>query len=105
MSFTTTIKQEITSIESTKSEMIAELSGFIRNNSDVRNGSLKTTSEKLNVLERFQFFIKELYQVDSEIIIIDPNKQKYEYIDTIDNIFIDNYFPERQNIIPIHPTL
>ncbi len=71
MSFTTTIKQEITKIESTESEMIAELSGFIRNNSDIHNGSLETTSEKLNVLERFQYFIKELYQIDSEIIVID----------------------------------
>ncbi len=71
MSFTTTIKKEITQIESTESEMIAELSGFIRNNSTINNGSLATTSEKLNVLERFQYFIKELYQVDSEIIVID----------------------------------
>ena len=71
MSFTTTIKKEITQIESTESEMIAELSGFIRNNSTINNGSLETTSEKLNVLERFQYFIKELYQVDSEIIVID----------------------------------
>ncbi len=71
MSFTTTIKKEITQIESTESEMIAELSGFIRNNSTISNGSLATTSEKLNVLERFQYFIKELYQVDSEIIVID----------------------------------
>lgn len=71
MSFTTTIKKEITQIESTESEMIAELSGFIRNNSTISNGSLTTTSEKLNVLERFQYFIKELYQVDSEIIVID----------------------------------
>ena len=37
-------------------------------------------------------------EIFSEIIIIDPNKQKYEYIDTIDAIFIDNYFPERQSV-------
>ena len=70
MSFTTTIKQEISKIESSSSEMIAELSGFIRNNSDISNGLLKTTSEKLNVLERFRYFIKELYQIDSKIIEI-----------------------------------
>lgn len=70
MSFTTTIKQEISKIESSSSEMIAELSGFIRNNSDISNGLLKTTSEKLNVLERFKYFIKELYQIDSKIIEI-----------------------------------
>ena len=31
MSYTTKIKEEIASIENTKSEMIAELAGFIRN--------------------------------------------------------------------------
>ena len=63
MSFTTTIKKEITQIESTESEMIAELSGFIRNNSTINNGSLETTSEKLNVLERFQYFIKDIHKL------------------------------------------
>ncbi len=70
MSFTTNIKQEITDIESSSSEMIAELSGFLRNNSDISKGSLSTTSEKRNVLERFEYFIKELYQIDSEIVVI-----------------------------------
>ena len=70
MSYTTKIKQEITNIESSSSEMIAELSGFLRNNSDISKGTLSTTSEKINVLERFKYFIKELYQIDSEIVVI-----------------------------------
>ncbi len=70
MSYTTKIKQEITDIESSSSEMIAELSGFLRNNSDISKGTLSTTSEKINVLERFKYFIKELYQIDSEIVVI-----------------------------------
>ena len=32
MSFTTTIKEEISRIKNTRSESIAELSGFLRNN-------------------------------------------------------------------------
>ena len=70
MSYTTKIKQEITDIESSSSEMIAELSGFLRNNSDISKGTLSTTSEKINVLERFKYFIKELFQIDSEIVVI-----------------------------------
>ena len=39
MSYTTKIKEEIASIENTKSEMIAELAGFIRNNGTIINDS------------------------------------------------------------------
>ena len=40
MSYTTRIKNEIAEIESTKSEMIAEISGFIRNNGYIENNIL-----------------------------------------------------------------
>ena len=44
MSFTTTIKEEISRIESSKSEAIAELSGFLRNNGNYTNETIDLIS-------------------------------------------------------------
>ena len=71
MSYTTKIKEEIASIENTKSEMIAELSGFIRNNATFIDGSLSLTTENTDTLERIKTFIKTLYNVDVDITVID----------------------------------
>ena len=40
MSYTTNIKNEISQIENTKSEVIAELSAFIRNNANFENSKM-----------------------------------------------------------------
>ena len=71
MSFTVTIKEEISNIESTKSEMIAELSGFVRNNATFIDGSLSLTTENTNTLERIKQFIKTLYNVQVDVTVID----------------------------------
>lgn len=71
MSYTVTIKEEISKIKSTKSEMIAELSGFIRNNATFIDGSLSLTTENTDTLERIKIFIKTLYNVDVDITVID----------------------------------
>ena len=71
MSYTVTIKEEISKIKSTKSEMIAELSGFIRNNATFIDGSLSLTTENTDTLERIKTFIKTLYNVDVDITVID----------------------------------
>ena len=41
MSYTIDIKEEISKIKSTKSEMIAELSGFVRNNGTIEDNELQ----------------------------------------------------------------
>ena len=71
MSYTVTIKEEISKIKSTKSEMIAELSGFVRNNATFIDGSLSLTTENTDTLERIKIFIKTLYNVDVDITVID----------------------------------
>ena len=71
MSFTVTIKEEISNIKSTKSEMIAELSGFVRNNATFIDGSLSLTTENTNTLERIKQFIKTLYNVQVDVTVID----------------------------------
>lgn len=67
MSYTTQIKEEIASIETTKSETIAELAGFIRNNATITNDSITLTTENKRTVERIDNFIKSLYELDLKI--------------------------------------
>ena len=71
MSFTVRIKEEISHIESTKPEMIAELSGFVRNNATFIDGSLSLTTENTDTLDRIKRFIKILYNVEVDVTVID----------------------------------
>lgn len=71
MSYTTEIKKEISSIISTKSEMIAELSGFIRNNGVIENNILSLTTENEFTVERLKNFFQNLYEVNLEIEVKD----------------------------------
>ena len=45
MSYTTKIKEEISEIKNTKSEIIAELAGFIRNNATITDDTIVLTTE------------------------------------------------------------
>jgi DNA-binding transcriptional regulator WhiA len=67
MSYTTKIKEEIASITTTKSETIAELAGFIRNNGTVTNDSIALTSENKKTVERIKNFLKTEYEIDLKI--------------------------------------
>ena len=67
MSYTTRIKNEIAEIESTKSEMIAEISGFIRNNGYIENNILYLTTENTIILNRLIEYITYLYDVKPKI--------------------------------------
>lgn len=71
MSYTVRIKDEIASINCTKSEMIAELSGFIRNNGSLSDGTIILTTENENTKERIEYFLKEAYEVSSIVEIKD----------------------------------
>lgn len=81
MSYTTKIKEEIASIENTKSEMIAELAGFIRNNGTVTKDKIVLTTENKKTVERIKTFIKTVYNVDLKIETKDnPNFSKKELV-------------------------
>ena len=67
MSYTTRIKEEITEIKNTKSEIIAELAGFIRNNGTITNDSIVLTTENKKTVERIKNFLKTEYEVDIKI--------------------------------------
>ena len=71
MSYTITIKEEISKIESAKSEMIAELSGFIRNNGNISKKTISLTTENMFLVERIKKHIKDLYAIDLKHEIIE----------------------------------
>ena len=64
MSYTLKIKEEIAAIKSTKSEMIAELSGYIRNNGHIENKNIVMSTENTFLIDRFKSFLETLYEID-----------------------------------------
>lgn len=67
MSFTTTIKEEISRIDNTKSESIAELSGFMRNNGSYSDTTIDLVSENATVVKHVYKLCKDLYDITCEI--------------------------------------
>lgn len=111
MSYTIKIKEEITNIKNTKSEMIAELSGYIRNNGYVENNSLNIMSENVKIIERLKSFFLTLYEVlPKEQITNSTNFSKNNlYVltieDRLDFILKDiGYYDNENNYLPSPPT-
>lgn len=71
MSYTIEIKEEISTHKCTNSEMIAELSGFIRNNATISNNTLFLTTENEFTIERLQAFFNKLYEVELKVEVKD----------------------------------
>jgi DNA-binding protein WhiA len=87
MSFTTTVKNEILNIESSNTEKIAELSGFIRSNFKLNNDIIELSTENAKVAKRMYLLFKSLYGIDVEIDqkkLANFNKKKV-FIITINN--------------------
>ena len=67
MSFTTNIKEEISSFKNTKSELIAELSGYIRNNGNIQDNMITMSTENKWIMERVSNSLKDFYNIDIPI--------------------------------------
>ena len=67
MSFTTTIKEEISRIDNTRSESIAELSGFLRNNGECDDNVIELVTENATVAKRIYKLMKDIYDVTALI--------------------------------------
>ena len=67
MSFRKKIKNEISEIYDTRSEMIAELSGFIRNNGYLEDEILYLTTENKFIAERIVKFLRDIYDISVKI--------------------------------------
>ena len=67
MSFTTTIKEEISRIDNTRSESIAELAGFLRNNGECDDNIIELVTENATVAKRIYKLMKDIYDVTALI--------------------------------------
>ena len=71
MSYTTKIKNEILDIVLEKSEVLALLSGFIRNNGYLSNNELILTTENELLKDKVVELIKDVYETDVNVEIKD----------------------------------
>lgn len=71
MSYTAEIKEEISKIKSSKSEIIAELSAYIRNNSTITKNKITLTTENHFIVERIINELKSLYNINVKEEIIE----------------------------------
>lgn len=67
MSFSTEIKNEISTINNSRSEYIAELSGYVRNNASFYEDRLVLNTENPNVAKRIITIFKEIYDIKVKI--------------------------------------
>lgn len=93
MSYTVKIKEEVSEKESSKSELIAELSGYFRNNGNISKDYITTTTENKFVVDRIVSSIKKIYNVEPDIEIIEnlnfSKKDLYQIkVNTKDNIIL-----------------
>lgn len=92
MSYTIKIKEEMSRIDSTKSEMIAELSGFIRNNAHLKNSTLYMTTENEFLIDRYSHFFESLYEIK-------PEKQETGNLNFSKKPLYSLILSEKQNMI------
>ena len=65
MSFATDVKNEISDLRLSKSENIAELSAFIRNNGHISNDSILLYRENMMIAKRVYAIVKNIYGIHS----------------------------------------
>lgn len=70
MTFTIQIKEEISNFKSSKSETIAELSAYIKNNGHIKNNTIVLNTENHFLIERIKEEIKDLYDENLEEEIV-----------------------------------
>lgn len=71
MSYTVSIKEEISNIKSSKSELIAELSGYLRNNATINSDKITMTTENKFTVDRITSSIKNICNVNCQIDIVE----------------------------------
>lgn len=69
MSFTATVKEEVSQLNTTTTEEITELSALVRNLSLIQESSFQIMTENENVSRHIFLLIKKLYDVTSRITV------------------------------------
>ena len=95
MSYTVKIKEEVSEIKSSKSELIAELSGYFRNNGNIIKDYITISTENKFIVERIVESIKNIYNIETSIETIEnlnfSKKDLYQIkVKTKDNIFLQD---------------
>lgn len=67
MSFTASIKDELSKLDMTRSENISELSAFMRTNAKYTDDTIELNTENSNTAKRFYLFLKDIYGVSAGI--------------------------------------
>ena len=88
MSFTATVKNEVSKLEINEVEKIAELSAIFTNGAILENNNIKITTENASVSRRIFSLIKDIYKIIPNIIVRKSLnfKKKYLYILSIKKI-------------------
>lgn len=68
MSFTATIKDELSKLDMTRLENLAELSAFIRTNAKYTNELIELNTENSNIAKRIYGFLKDIYGITAQIV-------------------------------------
>ncbi len=71
MSFTVKVKEEISTQNNTKSEMLAELSAYIKNNGNIENDKITLTTENHFIVERVIKGLMDLFQIHAKEEVIE----------------------------------
>ena len=84
MSFATDVKNEISDLRLSKSENIAELSAFIRNNGHISDDTILLYTENMMIAKRIYSIVKSIYGVHSQMTTrqnVAFNKNNVYYIE------------------------
>lgn len=92
MSFTSTVKDEVTRLEGNKLEYIAELSGIVRNNANIEN-ELVVTVENNAVARRIYKLIKNIYDVTPNVTV----RRRYNFNKSLS--YILRIYRKKQTIL------
>ena len=68
MSFTSTVKSEVSKLNTIESENITELSAIIKNNA-IEENKIKIVTENASLARRIFKLIKDLYDINSKIVV------------------------------------
>ena len=84
MSYAVTIKKEISNIKSSESELIAELSGYFRNNANILSDKITMTTENKFTVDRIINALKTVFDINANVSIIEnlnfSKKELYQII-------------------------
>ena len=111
MSFTEKIKEEISNIKSTKSEIIAELSGYIRNNGIFQDNKVTLNTENKFLVDRISNFIQVITDINPQVEIIEnlnfSKKELYQITieKNLDKMLKElGIYNEKNEYLPVVPT-